>query len=97
MKRDLQGDAVTIGLEDGRSDDAARIVSALAGVLETGGDGRLLRARVHDGGTAVPEILSRLESNGIRVASVSMARPSLDDVYLHYAGRDFRTEDEAAG
>jgi hypothetical protein len=26
-----------------------------------------------------------------------MHRPSLDDVYLHYTGRDFRAEDEAGG
>jgi hypothetical protein len=26
---------------------------------------------------------------------VTMHRPSLDDVYLHYTGRDFRAEDEA--
>jgi hypothetical protein len=25
---------------------------------------------------------------------VTVSRPSLDDVYLHYTGRDFRTEDE---
>jgi hypothetical protein len=24
-----------------------------------------------------------------------VSRPSLDDVYLHYTGRDFRSEDEA--
>jgi ABC-2 type transport system ATP-binding protein len=40
-----------------------------------------------------PAILSALESAGIGVASVSVSRPSLDDVYLHYTGRDFATED----
>jgi hypothetical protein len=29
--------------------------------------------------------------------TVTMRRPSLDDVYLHYTGRDFRAEDEAGG
>ncbi len=97
LKRDLQGDSVTVELENGRADDAAHIVRALAGILEAGGDGEIMRARVLDGATAIPEILSKLEGAGIQVMSVAMARPSLDDVYLHYTGRDFKTEDEAAG
>ena len=96
LKRGLRGDAVTVELEDGRSEQAAAVVGALAAVHEVGADGRVLRARVEHGGTAVPGILSALESSGIGVASVTVARPSLDDVYLHYTGRDFRSEDEAS-
>lgn len=36
---------------------------------------------------AVPIVLVALEDVGIAVASISVARPSLDDVYLRYAGR----------
>ena len=57
-------------------------------------DGRHLRARVDHGAAAVPTILSALEGDGVGVAAVTIARPSLDDVYLHYTGRDFRSEDE---
>ena len=41
---------------------------------------RLEQARLHRGA-----------SNGIDVASVTVARPSLDDVYLRYTGRTFRS------
>jgi ABC-2 type transport system ATP-binding protein len=34
-------------------------------------------------------LLAVLEDAGIAVASVTVARPSLDDVYLRYAGRSF--------
>ena len=97
LKRGLRGDAVTLELADGRRDDAARVVAALAGVRDATLDGRVLRTRVESGARAIPAILSALESNGIAVASVTTARPSLDDVYLHYTGRDFRSEDEAGG
>ena len=30
---------------------------------------------------------------GIGVASVGVSRPSLDDVYLHYTGREFASDD----
>ena len=34
-------------------------------------------------------MISTLERGGLRVASATIARPSLDDVYLRYAGRSF--------
>jgi len=34
-------------------------------------------------------VLAALEARGLRAASVTVARPSLDDVYLRYAGRAF--------
>jgi len=96
LKRDLRGDSVTVELGDAQAEDAAAIVAALGAVEEAVVDGRILRARVEHGGSAVPGILSALEARGIAVASVTVARPSLDDVYLHHTGRDFRSEDEAS-
>ena len=93
----LLGDSVTVELADGQPEEAERLVGALDGVREAILEGRLLRARVEHGPRAVPAIVSTLESGGVPVASVTTARPSLDDVYLHYTGRDFHAEDEAGG
>ncbi len=95
LKRDLRGDAVHVELEDGRAEDAHAVVAALESVFEATLDGRVVHARVANGAQSVPGILSALESRGIPVAAVTLARPSLDDVYLHYTGRDFHREDEA--
>jgi ABC-2 type transport system ATP-binding protein len=97
LKGRLQGEAVVVELADGAGDDAATVVRALEEVREVSIDGRLLRSRVADGARAVPTILAALDTHGIAVESVTMHRPSLDDVYLHYTGRDFRAEDEAGG
>src|SRR5205823_6119719 len=97
LKGRLQGEAVVVELADGAVDDAAAVVRALEEVREVSTDGRLLRSRVGDGARAVPTILAALDTRGIAVESVTMHRPSLDDVYLHYTGRDFRAEDEAGG
>jgi len=48
---------------------------------------------VANGARELPGILSALESAGIPVASASLSRPTLDDVYLHYTGREFSMED----
>ena len=94
LKSRLSGDAVHVELADGRVDDARRVLERLEAPVETTlPDGRTLISRVPDGGQALPGILAALSSEGIPVASVSVNRPSLDDVYLHYTGRDFATED----
>jgi ABC-2 type transport system ATP-binding protein len=48
-----------------------------------------LRARADGGAGAVPPVLAALEAAGVPVASVTVARPSLDDVYLRHVGRSF--------
>jgi ABC-2 type transport system ATP-binding protein len=95
LKRSLQGEAVEVELSDGRAADAESIVAALDGVHQTSSEGRKLRSRVASGARAIPSILSALESRGIGVDAVTTHRPSLDDVYLHYTGREFAAEDEA--
>jgi ABC-2 type transport system ATP-binding protein len=95
LKANLRGELVTVEVGDtnGSIEDAAEIVRSLDGATEVGVDGRLVRARVPNGAQAIPAILSTLDGRGFRVESVTTARPSLDDVYLHYTGRDFATED----
>jgi ABC-2 type transport system ATP-binding protein len=97
LKHSLRGDAVEIELSDGQAGDAESIVAALEGVHEASADGRKLRSRVASGARAIPTILSALEARGIGVESVTTHRPSLDDVYLHYTGREFAADNEGAG
>jgi ABC-2 type transport system ATP-binding protein len=94
LKAELRGDAVQVELANGQMDDARRVLALAGAPVETAlPDGRTLVSRVHDGGQALPGILAALSEAGIAVASVGVSRPSLDDVYLHYTGRDFATED----
>jgi ABC-2 type transport system ATP-binding protein len=63
-------------------------------VHEVKPDGRRLHLRVDQGAEAVPVILAALDAAGAGVHAVTVSRPSLDDVYLHHTGRDFRADDE---
>jgi ABC-2 type transport system ATP-binding protein len=96
LKAGLHGESVTVQLDsaDGRTHEAAAIVRDVDGTTEVLVEGHHLRARVPNGAQAIPGILSTLESHGFPVAAVTTARPSLDDVYLHYTGREFAAEDE---
>ena len=93
LKSHLQGDAVQVELENGAVEQAQSILASVGARPEQVIDGRTVVARVDNGGRALPGIISALEGAGIAVASVSVSRPSLDDVYLHYTGRDFQAED----
>ncbi len=48
---------------------------------------------IKDGEKMMPELLRRLDAKNLRAQSVTLSRPSLDDVFLKYTGRSLR-EDE---
>jgi ABC-2 type transport system ATP-binding protein len=94
LKRELRGESVTVEL--GRANGtAAGAVEALPDVHEVIVDGSRIHARVERGAEAAPAILAALDSAGAPARAVTIARPSLDDVYLHYTGRDFHADDQA--
>jgi ABC-2 type transport system ATP-binding protein len=93
LKAGLRGDAVHVELENGAVAEAERVLAGVGAPPEQVIDGRTIISRVENGGRALPGIISALEGAGIQVASVSLSRPSLDDVYLHFTGRDFSSED----
>jgi ABC-2 type transport system ATP-binding protein len=99
LKAQLNGDAVSLDLAGGSDTDTAKSVALEQGGLltEVVVEGLTLRGRSADGAGAVPALLAALEAAEIHVASVTVARPSLDDVYMRYTGRSFSSADlEAA-
>jgi len=93
LKSELKGDSIQIQLAE-RQDAAAQMaLDRVAGVHDIRLDGLTLRARAHDAGAAIPAVLAALEDQGVRPTSVTLARPSLDEVYLRHAGRAFRQAD----
>jgi ABC-2 type transport system ATP-binding protein len=97
LKSGLRGDALAIelGSRDGLAERARASAQVLAGLHEVMVDGNVLRARADDGARAVPTVLSTLDAIGVPVLSVTVSRPSLDDVYLQLTGRDFAAADAA--
>ncbi|MFI9775355.1 ATP-binding cassette domain-containing protein [Streptomyces sp. NPDC051956] len=100
LKGELRGDAVHLELRAAVQDAGRTLLesalAALPGVRETQFDGRRVSVRADDGAAAVPALLAALERAGVAVTAATVARPSLDDVYLRYAGRRY-SEAQAAG
>lgn len=101
LKGELRGDAIHVELREAHMDGRVEAaLASVAGVHDVLVEGHALHARADSGPTAVPAVLAALEGVGLGVASVTVARPSLDDVYLRYAGRAFSsngTETASAG
>jgi ABC-2 type transport system ATP-binding protein len=97
LKARLEGDAVQVELDGVAANGSVQAaLSQVSGLREVSLDGQTLRARAQDGARAVPAVLAALDAHMIPVASVTVARPSLDDVYLRFAGRSFAAADAEA-
>jgi ABC-2 type transport system ATP-binding protein len=93
LKAQLEGDAIHVELQNGAVEQAKGVLARVGARPEQVIGAQTIVARADDGGRTVPALLSALDAAGIAVASVSVSRPSLDDVYLHFTGRDFESED----
>jgi ABC-2 type transport system ATP-binding protein len=89
LKAELRGDAINVELAFAANGAVEAALAPVPGIRELAVDGTSLRARADEGARAVPLVLGALEAGGIDVASVTVARPSLDDVYLRHTGRSF--------
>ena len=89
LKAELRGDSIHVELAFAANGAAQAALDPLDGIRELVVDGASLHARADEGARAVPLVLGALEAGGLEVASVTVSRPSLDDVYLRHAGRSF--------
>jgi len=92
LKRQIAGDVVTLGL-DPAGDAGARAEAILHDqpfVREITRDDATLRLYVEQGGSALPVILRLLDGAGLTWKTIALARPTLDDVFLHQTGRSLR-------
>jgi ABC-2 type transport system ATP-binding protein len=94
LKRQVAGDVVRLGV-DGSRDRVIGLVSDLPFVREAAAEDDLVRLYVDRGEVAVPQLLRVLDREGLTAQSISLHRPSLDDVFLRQTGRSLRDESAA--
>jgi daunorubicin resistance ABC transporter ATP-binding subunit len=103
LKREIGGDIISVELQlnnPSSSEDLQtqkeKAASALQGLpqvsriipIEKG-----LSLYVKEGSTLIPQIVRALDEVQIGIASLKMATPTLDDVFLKYTGRQIRPEE----
>jgi len=96
LKGELRGDALHLELASGTArDPALAALTRVPGVREARIEGTSLSVRADEGATALPAVLAALEGAGVGVRAATVARPSLDDVYVRYSGRRFTEADQS--
>ena len=94
LKRQVAGDVITLGV-DGDQEQVLAIVRGQGFVREATSEDERIRLYVDQGETAVPQLIRILDGAGLRASSLTLARPSLDDVFLRQTGRSLREEPAA--
>jgi ABC-2 type transport system ATP-binding protein len=87
LKRSIQRDSVELGLGPGTP--APGLLERLRGLgLVTGAtlENSVLKLVVSDAETALPAIMEALRKEGLSINRISASKPTLDDVFLAYAG-----------
>jgi len=50
-----------------------------------------------DGIYLLPEIMDKFRTGGITIKAVNLKKPSMDDVFVHYTGKELRDADTEKG
>ncbi|MGZ4517833.1 MAG: ATP-binding cassette domain-containing protein [Mycobacteriaceae bacterium] len=94
LKAQVSGDIITVSV-DGDLVDAERVGRAAIEVRHATVEGEQLHLTVERGDVAVAPLLRALDAANLPLRSVTVARPTLDTVFLTMTGRSLREGDAA--
>jgi len=88
LKNSIHGDSVVISFDEVNAPEQAfaETLKKNGQVNDTLWDGNNLHLYVEDGARSVPPIMEQAARDDIHVKTLSLARPTLDDVFLKYTG-----------
>lgn len=90
LKDKLEGDIITV--KSSSVNELSEILGELKLAKEVKEEDGALKLVVRDGETVLPRIVEAAAKAGIRIESMSIHEPTLDDVFLHYTGKEMRSE-----
>ncbi|MGI6022661.1 MAG: ATP-binding cassette domain-containing protein [Methanoculleus sp.] len=91
LKKGLGGDTITLGTDDGRVLRDLLVQNGVSDAI-TVQDGEV-RVTVSDANVLLPRIIEAAVGAGIRIEHVSLSHPDMNDVFIHYTGKDLRQEE----
>lgn len=75
--------------DDGAAADVLKAVSTIKEIKKTSKG--LVITITSDGSHCLPAIMSQLKDRGLEITSVNLKKPTLDDVFVHYTGKELRS------
>jgi ABC-2 type transport system ATP-binding protein len=94
LKAQMGHDVVSLALDAADIAATEAALSGLPGLERVVAEPDALALYVEDGASSIAEIVRRLDGDGIRVAAITVSRPSLDDVFLSATGRRLEGQEQ---
>lgn len=91
LKKGLGGDTIILGTDDGRILRDLLIRNQMSDDIAVQ-DGEV-RVTVNNANALLPRIIEAAAEAGIRIEHVSLNHPDMNDVFIHYTGKDLRQEE----
>ncbi|MFZ5874848.1 MAG: ATP-binding cassette domain-containing protein [Nitrospirota bacterium] len=98
LKDGVGGDAIRLTFEGGAPGPSVwQILKSHPLVNDVVADGDSLHVVVKEGREALPKLLPALDAAQAGIRSITLSRPSLDDVFLKHTGKAFSSESASSG
>jgi ABC-2 type transport system ATP-binding protein len=92
LKRKIGGDALIIEADD--KEKTKQVVSKLSFVKKVSEVDGKIYVNIENSEENLPSVFEALRNNNIKIKSISVRKPSLNDVFIHYTGKEIRDEIE---
>jgi ABC-2 type transport system ATP-binding protein len=93
LKRQIGGETITVDFINEPDRELARThFSAVGAIQKIFPQDNKLHLVVQDGESLIAEVLRMLDKEQIKIKTIGLSRPSLDDVFLQKTGRSLREE-----
>jgi ABC-2 type transport system ATP-binding protein len=96
LKAEMGHDVVSVTLDGADAEATRAAIGELPGLERVVAEPEALHLYLEDGAGSVAEIVRRLDREQLTVGAISVARPSLDDVFLQATGRRLEGEEVSA-
>jgi ABC-2 type transport system ATP-binding protein len=93
LKAEMGHDVVSVSVDGADVAATELALTGLPGLERVVAEADGLALYVEDGASSIPEVVRRLERERIRAVAISVAQPTLDDVFLKATGRRLEGED----
>jgi ABC-2 type transport system ATP-binding protein len=100
LKKEIGADAISIAIQDkdGKSNETVRaaareIITKLPAVVNIVDSGDGLTVYAKDGGYFIPDLVRSFDKTDIKLVSINLSTPTLDDVFLKHTGKRIRVEE----
>jgi ABC-2 type transport system ATP-binding protein len=94
LKASLGGDIIDVTVED--EEDHTQTLKDLTNVADVTKNGSEYRVKTLDGDLTMRAVLTKADTERWRIRHISLQKPSMNQVFLHYTGKSLRDTDGSA-